>query len=52
MSNVAHGEASLLGFPDAQNGCRSVPFHYLNLVEACMTAASQLEIAMGGKVIK
>ena len=47
-----HGGASLLDFLSAQNDYRSVQLNYLNLVGAYMTAASQLNIAVGTEVIK
>ena len=47
-----HGGASLLDFLTAQNDYRSVQLNYLNLVGAYMTAASQLNMAVGTEVIK
>ena len=47
-----HGGASLLDFLSAQNDYRSVQLNYLNLVGAYMTAASQLNMAVGTEVIK
>ncbi len=47
-----HGGASLLDFLNAQNDYRSVQLNYLNLVGAYMTAASQLNMAVGTEVIK
>jgi cobalt-zinc-cadmium efflux system outer membrane protein len=46
-----HGGASLLDFLNAQNDYRSVQVNYLNLVGAYMTAASQLNLAVGREVI-
>ena len=47
-----HGGASLLDFLNAQNDYRSVQLNYLNLVGAYMTAASQLNLAVGTEVVK
>lgn len=47
-----HGGASLLDFLNAQSDYRSVQLNYLNLVGAYMTAASQLNAAVGMEVIK
>lgn len=44
------GAASLLDFLTAQNDYRSVQVSYLNLVGAYMTAASQLNLAVGREV--
>ena len=47
-----HGGASLLDFLNAQNDYRSVQLNYLNLVGSYMTAASQLNMAVGTEVIR
>jgi cobalt-zinc-cadmium efflux system outer membrane protein len=47
-----HGGASLLDFLNAQSDYRSVQLNYLNLVGAYMTAASQLNMAVGTEVLK
>ena len=47
-----HGGASLLDFLNAQNDYRSVQLNYLNLLGSHMTAANQLNIAVGTEVIK
>ena len=47
-----HGGASLLDFLNAQNDYRTVQLNYLNLVGAYMTAASQLNMAVGTEVVK
>ena len=47
-----HGGASLLDFLSAQNDYRSVQLNYLNLVGTYMTAANQLNMAVGTEVIK
>lgn len=46
-----HGGASLLDFLQAQNDYRSVRLNYLNLVGSYMTAANQLNMAVGREVI-
>jgi cobalt-zinc-cadmium efflux system outer membrane protein len=46
-----HGQASLLDFLDAQRDYRQVEVTYLNLVAAYLTAASQLNLAVGREVI-
>jgi cobalt-zinc-cadmium efflux system outer membrane protein len=46
-----HGQASLLDFLDAQRDYRQVQVTYLNLVAAYLTAASQLNLAVGREVI-
>lgn len=45
------GGASLLDFLNAQNDYRAVQVNYLNLVGAYLTAASQLDLAVGREVI-
>ncbi|HEY2019037.1 MAG TPA: TolC family protein [Bryobacteraceae bacterium] len=47
-----HGGSSLLDFLSAQNDYRSVQVSYLNLVGAYLTAASQLNLAVGREVIQ
>jgi outer membrane protein, heavy metal efflux system len=46
-----HGAASLLDFLNAQADYRSVQVNYLNLVGSYLTAASQLNLAVGREVI-
>ena len=46
-----HGGASLLDFLNAQNDYRSVQLNYLNLIGSYMTAASQLNLAVGREAI-
>ncbi len=46
-----HGGASLLDFLSAQSDYRSVQLNYLNLTGSWMTAASQLNLAVGREVI-
>jgi len=46
-----HGGASLLDLLQAQNEYRSVQLNYLNLVGAYLTAANQLNLAVGREVI-
>src|SRR5277367_1527414 len=47
-----HGAASLLDFLDAQKGYRDVQLNYLNLVASYLTAASQLNLAVGREVVQ
>ena len=47
-----HGGASLLDFLQAQQDYRVVQVSYLNLVGAYLTAASQLNLAVGREVIE
>lgn len=46
------GGASLLDFLNAQSDYRSIQVTYLNLVGAYLTAASQLNLAVGREVIQ
>lgn len=46
------GAASLLDFLNAQADYRSVQVNYLNLVGSYLTAAAQLNLAVGGEVIQ
>ncbi|MEP6717476.1 MAG: TolC family protein [Terriglobia bacterium] len=46
-----NGGASLLDFLNAQNDYRSIRLNYLNLVGSWLTAASQLNLAVGREVI-
>lgn len=46
-----HGAASLLEFLDAQRDYRSVRMSYVNLVGAYLSAANQLNLAVGREVI-
>lgn len=46
-----HGGASLIEFLNAQNDYRSVQLNYLNLVGSYLTAANQLNLAVGREVI-
>jgi outer membrane protein, heavy metal efflux system len=46
-----HGGASLLDFLNAQADYRSVQINYLNLVASYLTAAGQLNLAVGREVI-
>jgi cobalt-zinc-cadmium efflux system outer membrane protein len=47
-----HGGASLLDFLNSQNQYRTVELSYLNLIGSYMTAASQLNLAVGREVIQ
>ena len=44
-----HGGASLLDFLNAQSEYRSVQLNYVNLVGSYLTAAAQLNMAVGRK---
>ena len=46
-----HGGASLLDFLNAEGEYRTVELNYLNLVGSYLTAASQLNLAVGREVI-
>ena len=46
-----HGAASLLDFLNAQADYRSVQVNYLNLIGSYLTAAGQLNLAVGREVI-
>jgi cobalt-zinc-cadmium efflux system outer membrane protein len=46
-----HGGASLLDFLNAQNEYRAVRLNYLNLIGAYLTAASQMNLAVGREVL-
>ncbi len=48
----AHGAASLLDFLDAQKEYRQTELNYLNLVGAYLSAANQLNFAVGREVIR
>jgi outer membrane protein, heavy metal efflux system len=47
-----HGGASLLDFLSAENDYRSVQLNYVNLIGAYLTAAAQLNMAVGKEVIQ
>jgi cobalt-zinc-cadmium efflux system outer membrane protein len=47
-----HGAASLLDFLDAQEQYRSTRLSYLNLVGSYMSAANQLNLAVGQEVVQ
>ena len=47
-----HGGASLLDFLQAQQDYRSVQLNYLNLIGAFLTAANQLNLAVGREAIQ
>jgi len=47
-----HGGASLLDFLQAQQDYRSVQLNYLNLIGSFLTAANQLNLAVGREVIQ
>jgi cobalt-zinc-cadmium efflux system outer membrane protein len=47
-----HGGASLLDFLNAQSEYRATELNYVNLVGAYLTAAAQLNMAVGREVIQ
>lgn len=47
-----HGGASLLDYLNAQADYRSVEVNYLNLIASYLTAASQLNLAVGREVLQ
>ncbi|MGO4883012.1 MAG: TolC family protein [Bryobacteraceae bacterium] len=47
-----HGQAALVDYLDAQRDYRAVEVSYLNLVGAYLTAAGQLNLAVGREVIQ
>jgi outer membrane protein, heavy metal efflux system len=47
-----HGGAALIDFLQAQQDYRSIQLNYLNLVGSYLTAASQLNLAVGREVIQ
>ncbi len=47
-----HGGASLLDFLNAESEYRSVEFNYVNLVGSYLTAAAQMNLAVGREVIQ
>jgi outer membrane protein, heavy metal efflux system len=47
-----HGAASLLDFLNAQSDYRSIQLNYLNLVGSFLSAANQLNLAVGKEVIQ
>jgi cobalt-zinc-cadmium efflux system outer membrane protein len=47
-----HGAASLLDFLDAQSQYRSTELSYLNMIGACLSAANQVNFAVGSEVIR
>jgi cobalt-zinc-cadmium efflux system outer membrane protein len=46
-----HGGASLLEFLNAQSDYRATRLAYVNLIGSCMTAAGQLNLAVGREVL-
>ena len=47
-----HGQASLVDYLDSQRDYRTVQVSYLNLVGSYLTAASQLNLAVGREVVQ
>jgi cobalt-zinc-cadmium efflux system outer membrane protein len=52
LFSYQHGGASLLDFLNAQSEYRTVELSYVNLVGAYLTAAAQLNMAVGREVIQ
>jgi cobalt-zinc-cadmium efflux system outer membrane protein len=52
LFSYQHGGASLLDYLNAQSEYRSVQLNYLNLVGSYLTAAAQLNLAVGREVIQ
>ena len=52
LFSYQHGGASLLDFLNAQSDYRTVQLNYLNLVGSYLTAAAQLNMAVGREVIQ
>jgi cobalt-zinc-cadmium efflux system outer membrane protein len=50
--SYTHGGASLLDFLQAQQDYRTTELNYLNLIGSYLTAASQLNMAVGREVIQ
>ena len=46
------GQAALVDYLDAQRDYRAIEVAYINLVAAYMTAASQLNLAVGREVLR
>jgi cobalt-zinc-cadmium efflux system outer membrane protein len=47
-----HGGASLLDFLNAESDYRAVELNYVNLVGSYLTAAAQLNLAVGREVVQ
>jgi cobalt-zinc-cadmium efflux system outer membrane protein len=52
LFSYQHGGAALLDFLNAQSEYRSVELNYVNLVGSYLTAAAQLNLAVGREVIQ
>jgi outer membrane protein, heavy metal efflux system len=52
LFSYQHGGASLLDFLNAESDYRSVQLNYLNLVGSYLTAAAQLNMAVGREVVR
>jgi outer membrane protein, heavy metal efflux system len=52
LFSYQHGGASLLDFLNAESDYRSVELNYTNLVGSYLTAAAQLNLAVGREVIQ
>jgi cobalt-zinc-cadmium efflux system outer membrane protein len=51
LFSYQHGRASLLDFLNAESDYRSVQLNYVNLIGSYLTAAAQLNMAVGREVI-
>jgi cobalt-zinc-cadmium efflux system outer membrane protein len=51
LFSYQNGGASLIDFLQAQQDYRSVRLNYLNLIGAYLTAAAQLNLAVGREVL-
>jgi cobalt-zinc-cadmium efflux system outer membrane protein len=52
LFSYQHGGASLLDFINAESEYRTVELNYVNLVGSYLTAAAQLNLAVGREVIQ
>ena len=52
LFSYQHGGASLLDFLNAESEYRAVQLNYVNLVGSYLTAAAQLNMAVGREVIQ
>jgi cobalt-zinc-cadmium efflux system outer membrane protein len=50
--SYTHGQAALVDFLDAQRDYRAIQVNYLNLIGSYLTAAGQLNMAVGREVIQ
>ena len=52
LFSYQHGGASLLDFLNAESDYRTVQLNYVNLIGSYLTAAAQLNLAVGREVIQ